>query len=190
MSAALFEKSHGKLRAIAQRPSDQSPIDTDALPRRDRHPNGWFKAGNQAAKGSRGKALNVKHLRAARRRLQEARSRGETPSRSDVVLDAALTRYESARRELGTESLLVLTPVSVWAENTERARDLGELADAAGVATPEGERLLARRDALEGRATRALTAALAAAAALGPRRDANGNPLHAAILGAGKGRTE
>jgi hypothetical protein len=96
------------------------------------------------------------------------------------VLDAALRRYDAARRDLGAESVLVLSPLERWAESEELCSYFANKAALAGLDTPEGERLLARRDVLEGRANRAMTAALAAATAIGTaRRTATTSPLDA-----------
>ncbi|HEX4336925.1 MAG TPA: hypothetical protein VH062_13490 [Polyangiaceae bacterium] len=167
MSASRFERSHGKVRVIAQRPSDQQPVDTGARRNRDHHADGTFKTGNRAAENARGKQAVVKSLRAARRRLKETLSSELPTSERDELLDGALRRFDAARRDLGAESVLVLSPLARWAATEELVDYMTIAAAHVGFTTPAGERLLARRDALEGKANRAMSAALAAATALG-----------------------
>ncbi len=162
-----LERSHGKLRIVGARPSVQQPVDTDARRLRDHNTDGTFKAGNRAGQNARGKRAVTKSLRAARMRLRETLSRELPPSEADVLLDAALRRFDAAKRDLGAESVLVLSPLARWAATEELVDYLTGAAADAGITTPAGERLLARRDALEGKANRAMAAALAAATALG-----------------------
>jgi hypothetical protein len=181
-----FERSHGKLRLTAKRPSDLEPVDTDARRERDHHADGRFKPGNRAGVNCLAKHSLTKTLREARQRLREALSNEVPPREADRLLDASYRRFDAARRDLGAESVLVLSPLARWAANEVLCDHFAERASSVGLETPAGDRLLARRDALEGRANRALTTALAAAGAVTPGASTTRDAVHARILGASK----
>jgi hypothetical protein len=170
MTHAAFERSRGYVYATRTRASDVAPIDTEARRRRDHHPNGWFRPGNQAAKNARGKQSVTRTPRQARNRLREALAEGLAPSEADRLLSAALARYEAARRDLGAESVLVLSPLARWAVDEELVAFAQGKAAVLGFDTPEGKGWLDRAHQAAARAERAMTGAMAAAGVVGVRK--------------------
>jgi hypothetical protein len=175
------EQSHGKSRLIGPRPSDLGTVDTAAERSAERDALGRFQPGNQIAvgRGAR-KALRAPY-RAAEQRIGEALATGSEPTVADVLLRDALHVFNAARAELGSRSVFAQGPTIAYAVETVLAGFFMREAAAAGFTTERGLELHERAMACETQAARAMTAALAAAKALGGRKAAHANAVIARI---------
>lgn len=183
------ELSRGKPRLTAPRPSDLGTVETAGDRDRDHGNDGRFVAGNRAAVGRSARRALTAPLRAAQRRVADA-AQGQAAPVADALLGDALAVYGSVRVELGSRSVLVLGPAVTYATETVLAGWFVRRAAETGLDTEEGARLLGLAHACETQATRALTAALAAAKAVGARRKPDANRLLDAIEAAGHGAEE
>lgn len=179
-----FEVSHGKPRLTAPRPTDLGTVEPVGDRGRDHDAKGRFVPGNRAAVGKSARRALTAPLRAARTRVREAVG-GEARPVADELLNDALAVFGSVRVELDSRSVLVLGPAVTYATETVLAGYFVKLAAEKGLETEEGARLLGLAHACETQATRALTAALAAAKAVGGRKKVGPNRILAAIEAAG-----
>lgn len=127
--------------------------------------------------------------REARKRVSEALAQRAEPSVADLLLADALGVYHSARRELGTSSAFVHGPTIAYAIETILAGYYMREAAVAGFLTERGMQLHDRAMACETQAARALTAALAAAKAVGKGRKGKGRRVIDAIEAEAGGET-
>lgn len=165
-----IEFSHEKPRLTAPRLTDLGTVPTGEDRSRDHAPNGTFAHGNQAAVGRPARTALRAPYREAEKRISEALASGAVPSDSDRLLADALAVFHSARRELGSGSAFVQGPTIAYAAETVLAGFFMRAAADAGFLTDRGMQLHDRALACEQAAARAMTAALAAAKALGARR--------------------
>lgn len=198
MADDLFsiERSHGKPRLTAPRPTDIGTVATDGERHRNQGPDGRALHGNQLAKNRGAKRAAKRHLLEARARVrsavQDALSRGAAPEEaeqavnaSDRVLSDALAFYEAARSEAGSSLLFVIGPCAFFGAELAIGNYLLAEAAKAGLTTERGMLLHDRAMACEQAAARAMTAALAAAKALGGKK--KGRSKLETILAAGEG---
>jgi hypothetical protein len=160
-------------------------VETEGERSRDRTERGWFAPGNKAAVGRSARSALRAPYRAAEKRISEALAAGDEPTDSDRLLADALAVYHAARRELGSSSAFVQGPCLAYAVETVLAGYFVREAAREGFLSTPGLRFHDRALACEQAAARALTAALAAAKALGARRRQTVSTVLAAIEAAG-----
>ncbi len=164
-----IEPSHGKERLTAPRLSDVGTVPAADERSRDRGEHGRFKSGNKAAVGRSAKQALTAPLRDARERLRMVLE-GQARPEADELLGAALTVFASARLELGSSSVFVLSNLVSFAAGSVLGQRFTVLATQAGLASARGAELLDLAHRCEQQAQRAMTAALAASKALTKRR--------------------
>jgi hypothetical protein len=165
-----IEDSHGKPRLTQPRPSDLGSVETGADRSRDHNADGTFSNGNSAARNRGARSALRGPYRAARRRIVEALANQAEPEVADVLLRDALLIFEAARAELGSRSVFTQGPTIAYAIESTLAGYYHQEAALAGHLTERGLELLDRAQSCETQAARAMTAALAAAKALGSKR--------------------
>jgi hypothetical protein len=178
-----IELSHGKARLTQPRLSDIQTVETGSDRLRDHDEKGRFTHRNRAAVGKGARRALAAPLRAARTRIIQ--SAGATPDVADELLADALAVAAAARIELGVKSVFVEGPIIAYAVESILAGYYTKEAASAGFLTPLGMKLQERAMQCETQATRAMTAALAAAKAMGTRRARPGNSILEAIEAAG-----
>lgn len=169
------EQSHGKPRLTQPRPSDLGTVPTGIDRKRDHDDQGRFRSGNQAALGRSARGALRAPYKAARERIRLAAADTE-PDAADELLADALRVVSAARGELGSRSVFTEGPVITYAVESILAGFYMREAAAAGFLTARGMQLHERAMACEQQATRALTAALAAAKALAARDGRSADP--------------
>lgn len=170
--AGDFEQNRGKVRLIPTRPTDIGAVPAGGDRDRDHDAKGRFMPGNKAGVGKSARRALTAPLRAARARVREA-TQGEPASVGDELLSHALAVFGSVGLELDTRSVLVGGPAVTYATETILGGYFVKQAIERGLETEEGARLLGLAHACETQATRALTAAMAAAKAISGRKKAS-----------------
>lgn len=181
MSDHGIELSHDKPRLAGPRLSALGTVPTAAQRARNQGPDGRALPRNKLAANRAAKSAAKRHLVAARARIraavQKALDDGAAPEvaalageESDRILADALTHYLSARRDLTSDSVLVVGPLALFGAELAVANALVAEAVKAGITTPAGIALHDRALAAEQSMTRLMTASIAAAKALGGRR--------------------
>lgn len=163
-----LEQSRGKARLTRPRLSDVGTVPTVDERSRDRVAGGLFAPGNKAAVGRTAKRALTAPLRAARTRLRELDGGLPAPI-ADELLSDAMSVFNSARVELGSSSVFVLSNAVMFATESVLAGHFAKQAAVAGFDTERGAELLEMAHRCETQAQRAMTAALAAVKAL-PKR--------------------
>jgi hypothetical protein len=180
-----FEPSHGKVRLVGPRLSALGTVPTGEDRRRNHTAAGTFAPGNDAARERASKAGMRRPYRQARKRVHEALASGVDPSEADALLTDAFAVYLTVRRELGAGSAFIEGPAIFYAAESILAGYYMRAAADAGFLTELGMQLHDRALACEQAAARAMTAALAAAKALGGKKKPK-NAILAAIDAAGE----
>jgi hypothetical protein len=163
-----FEESHDKPRLTAPRLSNLGTVGTADERPADHNADGTFASRNRAAANRSAKRALTAPLRAARKRLQDLGDALPRPV-ADELLHDALAVYGSARLELGSASVFVLSNLVMFATESVLAGYFAKQSAEEGFATKEGARLLVLAHACEQQAQRAMTAALAAVKVVGKR---------------------
>jgi hypothetical protein len=169
-NADLFtiEQSHEKPRLTAPRLSNLGTVGTGGDRGRNHDDKGHFTTANTAARDRSAKRALTAPLRAARKRLEKA---SDLPaSVADELLRDALAVYGSAKAELGSSSVFVLANVVAFATESVLAGYFAKQSAEMGFDTERGGELLELAHRCETQSQRAMTAALAAAKALGGRK--------------------
>lgn len=143
-----IERSHGKARPTLPRGSDLQPPETDAKPTDARDAHGHFAAGNRSGLAARFKAT-------VKKALGSAESEGE----ARVVTRDARRVFAHVLRSLPSDAPPVRVLVSMHARHVALNAYFTAKAEAAGLDTPAGLKLLEVADRQSQRAERVLVTA-------------------------------
>jgi uncharacterized protein YdbL (DUF1318 family) len=150
--AMSIERSHGKPRLTRPRLSDTPLVPTDLnRRRRDHASDGRFKPGNAAAGGRGAKGVIERPEESAQAALGSLANDGE---RARLVQDIR-TLYRATKRDLASDSPIVLASAATFARECVLAGYLLTKAVAEGITSPRGMQLLELAQKSEARAERA-----------------------------------
>jgi len=166
-----MERSHGKLRPALTRGSDLQPIEADGKPTAGRSQHGHFAAGNPIGLGSR-------FTHTIRKALGTKAAEGE----AGIVASDSRRVFSHVLKSLPSDAAPVRALLAVYARHQALHAYYTLKAEALGLDTPEGLRLLEVADRQSQRAERVLVTChdLARVHAEATRR-ANPVDPHAAI---------
>ncbi len=144
-SLMTFERSHGKARPTLPRASDLTASEADKKPREGRTPGGHFAAGNRLGIGARWKAT-------LKKALGDRAAAGEA---GIVAADASRVMLH-VLRALPSDAAPVRVMVAIHARHVALNAYFTAKAEAAGLDTEEGRKLLEVADRQSQRAERVL----------------------------------
>ena len=165
-----MEHSKGKMRPSLTRASDLQPSKAEAKPPQGRTAGGHFAAGNRLGIGARWKAT-----------LKKALGNSATAGEGGIVASDAARVMSHVLRTLPSDAAPVRVVVAIHARHVALNAFFTAKAEAAGLDTPEGLKLLDVADRQSQRAERTLVTALdvarACATAAKDRPDPNAPPV-------------
>lgn len=176
-----INRSHGKPRSERARLRDVGTAATGEERRRQNHASdGRFTRGNGAAVGRGAKSV-LERPEAGMLDALAVGPGGAVAAAEAKELARDIRRlYRAARRELGSDSVLVLSALATWSREAVLAGHYLSCAAAAGVASEEGRAFVEVSQKCEVRAERASVQAQALAVKLAKPRDVV--DAHATVL--------
>jgi hypothetical protein len=162
----MIEQSHGKARPTLPRASDLRPIEPEGKPSGERASHGHFAAGNRLGLGAR-------FTHTIKKALGSKASTGE----AQIVARDARRVFGHVMRSLPSDAPPVRVLVAIHARHTALNAFYTLKAEAAGLDTTEGLKLLEVADRQSQRAERVLVTALDVATKMAKKSDSSDGAL-------------
>lgn len=161
-----IEQSHGKARTVLPRASDLQPVDPDAKPSEGRDAHGHFAAGNR-------NGLAARFTHTIKKALGSKTSTGEAL----VVVRDARRVFSHLMRSMPSDSAPVRVLAAMHSRHTALHAFYTAKAEAAGLETPEGLKLLEVADRQSQRAERVLVTCIDVATKMAKKNTADDSSI-------------